>query len=191
MESPARGTTKLYSVSPAAAAPVRLPNSVSLDFAGACHHAVEELARTGHRRIAVLEKIFPSTTPRLAHECSYLQQELRLDSLLHLFGDDPFSELPAGPPAPQAIYVSDDVYCVEVCRQLAARGLQIGRDLTVITLANRGIERGLPPSVGRMEFDTPGWGRMAADLLETLLDEGLKELPPIILGARYIPARTP
>ncbi len=168
--------------------PAKLPNSVSFDFAGACHQAVEALARAGHRRIAVLEKRFGEITPRLAHECDYLRQELKLDMLLHLFGDDPLAQMPGGPDAVHALYVSDDVYCVEMCHQLAARGLRIGRDITLISLANRGIERGLPRAVGRMEFDTPGIGRMAAHTLEYLLDEGPIQLPPISLGACYVPA---
>lgn len=164
-----------------------LPNVVSVDTVGACHQAIQQLAAGGHRRIAVLEKSFGAAHSRFTHECDYLRKELRVPEIHCYFGEDPFPQVPTGAHAPTALYVSDDVYCVEICRRLSEKGVQVGRDLSVISLANRGIERGLPPAVGRMEFDTAGWGRTAAHTLEYMLDETILDIPPIRLGARYLP----
>lgn len=167
-----------------------LPNAVSLDTVAGCQQAVRELAAKGHRRIAVLEKSFGAVHSRFAHECDYLRKDLGLPGITCCFGDDPLLRMPAGDEAPTALYVTDDVYCATLCRRLADRGVGIGRDIFIISQANRGIEKGLPPAVGRMEFDTAEWGRTAAHTLEYMLDEGIDEVPPIRLGARYLPGKT-
>ncbi|MBI4024274.1 MAG: GntR family transcriptional regulator [Verrucomicrobia bacterium] len=164
-----------------------LPNVVSADVIGACHQAIQQLAAGGHRRIAILEKSFGGAHSRFTHECDYLRKELHGPEIRCYFGEDPFLQMPAGANAPTALYVSDDVYCVELCRRLSARGIHAGRGISIISLANRGIERGLPSAVGRMEFDTGGWGRTAAHTLEYMLDEAILNIPPIRLGARYLP----
>jgi len=163
-----------------------LPNAVSLDTVSACHQAIQELVGQGHRRIAVLEKSFGATNSRFAHECDYLRKELDVPGLICCFGEDPLTQMPAGPDAPTALYVSDDVYCVEVCRRLGEKGIRIGKDISIISQSNRGIEKGLPPAVGRMEFDTAEWGRTAAHTLEYMLDEAIMEVSPIRLGARNL-----
>lgn len=167
-----------------------LPNAVSLDTVGVCQQAVQELAGLGHRRIAVLERSYGAARSRFAHQCDYLKKELDLPDLKCCFGDDPWSLAPTGANAPTAFYVSDDVYCMELCRRMTEKGIRPGEDIAIISQTNRGIERGLPPAIGRMEFDTSEWGRTAAHTLEYLLDEAIVEVPPIRLGARYLSGAT-
>ncbi|MDD2711181.1 MAG: GntR family transcriptional regulator [Verrucomicrobiae bacterium] len=164
-----------------------LPNSISLDVEETCHQALQKLAGLGHRQVAILEKEYGLPTPKLSHVCDFLRKELKLDRMLHFFGGAPLLELLPQMNGVTALYVSDDVYCLEVCRQLAEKGLRVGKDLAVISQTNRGIERGLPAAVGRMEFDIAGWGHTAAHMLEYRLDENLPSLPPIKLGAYHLP----
>ena len=69
------------------------------------------------------------------------------------------------PDPPQAVYVSDDHCLAPVARELAARGLVPGRDLAVITLANRGIPLPNGRYWSHIEFDPKLVGRMAVDSL--------------------------
>ncbi|MDD2707720.1 MAG: GntR family transcriptional regulator [Verrucomicrobiae bacterium] len=163
-------------------------NSISIDVAGACQQALQKLADQGHRRIAILEKAYTAPAAKLLHVGANLCKEQKLDQALHFFGNDPVSELWPRIKNVTALYVMDDVYCAQVCRQLAEKGVKIGRDLAVACQSNKGIERGLPPEVERMEFDIAGWGHLAAHMLEYRLDENLPSLPPIKLGACHRPA---
>jgi DNA-binding LacI/PurR family transcriptional regulator len=66
---------------------------------------------------------------------------------------------------PEAVYISDDHFLQPAARELASRGLTPGRDLAVITLANRGIPLPNGTNWSRIEFDPMLVGQMTVDSL--------------------------
>jgi len=161
------------------------PNALGLDIYAACRQGIAELMNLGHRHIAVIEKHNPNKRAALGHVCDYLREEWSLPGLAYAFGENPLDEVLAAENRPQGLLVKDDVYCRNACAQLAARGLVIGRDIDVITFANRGLDAGLPPAVGRIEFDLEELGRLAAQSIERRLNENGPGSPPVRVGGRY------
>jgi DNA-binding LacI/PurR family transcriptional regulator len=162
-------------------------NAISLDMQGSCRRGVEELVSLGHRRIAVLEKDYENKRPVLRHVCAFLREDWDLSELSYHFGPDPLRELPRNGAFPTALLIKDDVYCRQTCEAMISRGVVIGRDVEVISFANRGVPAGLPKTVGRVEFDLEEFGRLAAQAIEMSLGDG-KPAPPLRVGGRYVPA---
>jgi DNA-binding LacI/PurR family transcriptional regulator len=163
-------------------------NQVMLDATLGCQHALDHFLRHGRRRIAVLEANFSITsTMRLRGQCVALADSAAGVEVRHYFSVDPMSDLLAGDQKPDAIYVSDDVYCSQTCGRLRDAGLTIGEGLEVISMAKLHHQNMLPPSVGRMAFDVAELGRQAAMMLERLLDERLDALPMLRIGPMYVP----
>lgn len=146
---------------------------IQIDTNEAVGRAVDLLAGFGYRRIALItmeDNSHPAAPERevclrrlAAHQLDYHETiTLRgplgaglAHSLDALFERN----------APDAFYVADDHYLPEFCRWLERNGVEPGRDLGVITLANRHGELNGAADWSRLEFDPPQVGFHAADHL--------------------------
>ncbi|MFH1615908.1 MAG: GntR family transcriptional regulator [Planctomycetota bacterium] len=163
-------------------------NVISLDLPSACCHAVGELARLGHRRIVILEKLCSNHKSQIEHVAHFLKKDLSAAAQVDFFaGQDPYSEIAKLQEAPTALFVSDDKYCAGICEKAGGNGRAIGKDISVISVALRGITTGLRPEIGRMEFDMKEVGRLLVQQVERLIDDERTSFAPIRIGAEYIP----
>lgn len=167
--------------------PMPLNNAIYMDITTGCRQAVGELSRIGHRHIAVLEKHWrPGVEPFWGHVCRELASQNAAPRITFLYGSDPLDQLMPMLSDVTGMLINDDVYAVEVCQRLAELGRTIGKDMDVITQSERDFEPGLPPEVGRIEFDFVQLGAMAVQMLERLLDNKDRVLPPVRVAGKLI-----
>ncbi|MBS1370217.1 MAG: substrate-binding domain-containing protein [Lentisphaeria bacterium] len=153
--------------------PVNCEPLIQIDTDEAVRRAADLLAGFGYRRIALVN--MEDNSHSAAPERAAFQQRLafhRLDyqEVITLRGP-----LGAGLAvsldalfernAPDALYVADDHYIPGLCRWLGKNGIEPGRDLGVITLANRSGELNGASEWSRLEFDPAQVGFLAADHL--------------------------
>lgn len=173
--------------------PDPLANAIGIDRDAACRQGIGQLASEGHLRIAVLEKVYENKRPLLVRACDDLRETWDLPQLTYICGPDPAADLlkafdsGSDDELPSAVFVSDDVYCIQVCRMFERADIQLGSDVQVISLANRGMDRALPRSVGRIEFDLEELGRLAVRRLDRRIRENGAPFPYIGLGAHFVP----
>lgn len=153
--------------------PVNCEPLIQIDTNEAVTRAVDLLAGFGYRRIALvnMEDISHSGRPeRAAYLRCLAAHNLGYQEIITLQGP-----LGAGLAhsldalfernAPDAFYVADDHYLPEFCRWLEKRNMKPGRDLGIITLANRNGELNGATDWSRLEFDPAQVGFLAADHL--------------------------
>lgn len=153
--------------------PVNCEPLIQIDTDEAVRRAVDILFRLDYRKIVLINMednahtalperiIFQQATA--AHQLAY-QEIITLKgplggglsaSLSALFERD----------APDALYIADDHYLPTLCRWLERNRIVPGRDLGVITLANRGKEYNGTADWSRLEFDPAQIGILAVDHL--------------------------
>jgi DNA-binding LacI/PurR family transcriptional regulator len=72
---------------------------------------------------------------------------------------------------PDAVIVMDDVVCNGVLRAALQLGVSLPDDLSLITLANKGVSLAYHESVTRVEFDSDEMAKMAVTIMDDLLHE--------------------
>ncbi|MDD5705770.1 MAG: GntR family transcriptional regulator [Kiritimatiellae bacterium] len=85
---------------------------------------------------------------------------------------------------PDGVLVVDDILCHGVLRAIQELGLELPRDLNLVTNANRGFDFPYPRPVTRIEFDLDDVADRAARMLEALT-VGRTQEPPV----EWVPAR--
>lgn len=101
-----------------------------------------------------------------------------------------FMRWQAGPHRPQGLVVQDDVMCNGVLRATLKLGVQLPRDLRLVSFAIRGVELGYHLPVSRVEFDGKELAERAVDLMLKLVRQRPVTELPLILPGRTIKGET-
>jgi LacI family transcriptional regulator len=151
------------------------------------HIVARHLADRGHRRVAYLNpKKGKSSIEHIKKEFQYACTERGLDvTLLEVVGQgatvwpEPAITGPEGVSElvdqwlavdaarrPTAIFVPADNYAIHLYTALESRGLQVGRDVSVISCNNeKSITRGLKPALTTVDVGAQRIGNKAVDML--------------------------
>jgi GntR family transcriptional regulator, arabinose operon transcriptional repressor len=91
---------------------------------------------------------------------------------------------------PEAIVVVDDVLCMGVLRAITHLGLDMPRDIKLITYGNKGVELPYHKTISRIEYDSTEQARVAAEMMMGLIQG--KEPPErnTILSGKLIVGQT-
>lgn len=176
------------------ASPVFQP-LVQIDMEGALDRAVRLLAEQGHERIALLGWADHQTREQGVYDRTL--QELGQSYRAAEFSDArevndaaAVRRLFARADAPQALYVADDIMMRHILPVLRSLGREPGRNLALITHANRGNP--LPAGIewSRLEFDPYSVGRLAMQSLVREIESSGDELLSFSHQAAWKPGKT-
>jgi DNA-binding LacI/PurR family transcriptional regulator len=171
---------------------------VGLDNEGIVEAGVKQLHSAGSQNIAILALDVPDRP--LWEELEAYRRTLRREGLdcqniqTCTLGRDSARQaslaLLAGPDRPEAVYVADDHLLEGFVDAVEETGLQIGRDLAVVTLSNAGVP--LPPRCNwsRVEFDLVALGELLIDTAERLVRQGPERTSSCLLRHKWIPGVT-
>jgi DNA-binding LacI/PurR family transcriptional regulator len=167
---------------------------VDLDFTAAGHLAVEELAATGHRRIAIIEHPAEMLARRLSFIDRFLDATLQaarqrsmpvevatpaergqvaLASVI-----DRLIELPG--PGPLGLVVPNMQAQQSILRLLADRGVVPGRDISMIGLSTDADAAESDPQITNLSFEPRDISRRAMQTLFALLEPTGVPAPPAV-----------
>lgn len=91
---------------------------------------------------------------------------------------------------PDAVIVADDVLCKGAMRAVLHLGLDLPRDIQLITASNRGIELPYHKSVTRLEHDTHEQVRLAVEMMAELLSGNTPANSHITIPKKLIEGQT-
>jgi len=94
----------------------------------------------------------------------------------------------ASTPLPNALISMEDTSTRGVVMALREAGLYPGRDIRIITSANKGspVLEPYAADLTRIEFDTADSVRTALDMLKTLMDGGTPPHNPVLIGPKVV-----
>lgn len=175
------------SMHPDGAAPVAM-----WDSTGACRHAVEWLAGSGHRRIAMLN----GETNLLIH-CQYRAGFRQAVEMLGLDADavqyveaegstkqdgiDTMTRILADGPPPTALICGNDYLAWGAMDAAAAHGLRVPEDIAIMGIGDVDFASLLSPPLTTIRIPLFELGRRAARMLFELLDRGRLEEPAQVI----------
>lgn len=168
---------------------------VGLDNEGVVEAGIRQLATAGHRKIGMLALDTPGRP--LWAEVEAYRRTLRREDLEYQniqtcklldrqAARQAGQALLAGPERPEAVYVGDDHLLEGFLEAVQDQGLQIGRDLAVVTLSNAGVP--LPPTCNwsRVEFDLVALGELLIDTAQRLVRQGPERTSSCLLRHKWI-----
>lgn len=128
----------------------------------------------GHPHAALIAKVLK---PSLKYRPEWVQPYM--GGCTELAGYESLMRLWSSGSRPDSILVLDDVVCRGVLRAALQLGIDIPRQLRLITWANRGVELPYHKPVTRVEFDPAELAREAVEMMEVL--QSGKEPPQRII----------
>ena len=157
---------------------------VELGTDAAVMQAVEIFAQQGYQRVGFLPMstvVHDEQRDRKVYACALLQQDLDYQAIEFAPPSNDciqaaMHKLLNRPQAPEALYIGDDHLLPGVAEYLARTGIVPGRDLAIITLANRGIPLANGHNWSRLEFNPRMAGRLAVESLVRVLRSAGEEL---------------
>ncbi len=183
----------------------RLP-SVSIDYVAAARSATEHLVSLGHRRIAHLSGALgsPSCRDKLAGYRQALHAaDLMVVPDLEYEGDDTIDsgaagivQLIAGDRPPTAVFAANDEMAIGAIRALAARGLAVPTDFSVVGFDDIKFAAAYAPAITTVRVPRFEIGRRAMELIigllaaETLPSKLLQLPTQLIIRDSAAPFRT-
>lgn len=148
---------------------------VAIDHRGGARAATTHLLNLGHRRIALLTGL---ATMRPAHErlagfeeahrragFSSEPELIRCGGFSAEFGFEQLSELLASTKPPSAVIAGGMTMLPGVLRAIAARGLRVPQDVSVIAGGDTDLAELSAPAVTAVRWSNADWGRNAVRLL--------------------------
>jgi LacI family transcriptional regulator len=170
-------------------------SSVHNDHASGLADAVRHLADLGHRRIALIGGSL-DTLPGRAREEGLRRVVAERPGILHVttlagsFSPDHGAAATARlldmDEPPTAIVCGGNQLLVGCLRVLARRGVQVGRDLSLVTCDDVPLSELYRPPIASVARDTVGLGRAAAELLLRRMRDG-DEPETIVLPTLFTP----
>ena len=91
---------------------------------------------------------------------------------------------------PEAIVVLDDIFCMGILRAITHLGLDMPRDIKLITFANKGVDLPYHKPVTRIEYDPGEQTRLAAEMMIGLIQGKEPSEKHIRLPGRLIVGQT-
>lgn len=171
---------------------------LGMDNEGVVEAGIRQLMTAGHRKIGILALDLPGRP--LWEELEAYRRTLRREGLDYQnvqtceldrqAARQASRALLTGPEAPEAVYVADDHLLEGFVDAVEEAGVQIGRDLAVVTLSNAGVP--LPPTCNwsRVEFDLVALGEMLIDTAERLVRQGPERTSSCLLRHKWIAGQT-
>ena len=167
---------------------------VDLDFEAAGRVAIEELAATGHRRVAIIEHPAEMLDRKLSFIDRFLDAALRAARERSLSVEvstpaergwvalasviDRLIELPG--PGPLGLVVPNMQAQQPILRLLAARGVVPGRDISLIGLSTDADAAESDPQITNLSFEPRDISRRAMKTLFALLEPTGVPAPPAV-----------
>lgn len=158
--------------------------------------AMRLLSKQNCKRIAVIGRLATQTREDAAYEvaCRLVGQEYRgsqyVDFFLPSSNDAGQSLLAAAGERPDGIYVADDHLLPTLMQTMKAQGLEVGRDIAIITLSNAGVALPEEYEWSRLEFDPRQLGcALVRQLVETI-NRAEQPTPTQALYAEWKPGKT-
>jgi DNA-binding LacI/PurR family transcriptional regulator len=163
--------------------PLYAKHSILMNFNKLAAIALDELARIGFARdFTVVMEDWPhdghlSFLPELERQLTERTSQILRVPFLSLYAEeifkhayDMFKRLCLGPNRPKAVFFLDDMLCEAGLLAIMELGIQVPRDMVIITQSNAGHSFQFPVSITSVEFDpkevaTQGW-----KLLKTVID---------------------
>ncbi|MDQ3453122.1 MAG: LacI family transcriptional regulator [Actinomycetota bacterium] len=157
--------------------PQRLP-WVGVDDGTGALAAVRHLVELGHRRIAHVQGVpglVHTTSRRCAWETGLREAGIPLGPMVTgnfdgLQGAEATRSLLAWDPRPTAIVYASDLMAIAGMQVLAAEGIQVPGDISVVGFDDVAVARLLHPPLTTVRHDVMAWGRAAASSLLAITD---------------------
>src|SRR5947209_2611832 len=153
--------------------------------------AVEDLQRHGHTSIALLAAPTYIRPGREVHaaftEATGDQRLIKLGPLTADFGYCAMRELMAERNRPTAVLISGTQVLVGVLTALQEMGVQVPRDLSLISYDDSAAARFHNPPISVLARDAALIGKTAAQLLLERIDQSRAELRTVSIPTEYVP----
>jgi LacI family transcriptional regulator len=176
-----------------------LPGVASASFVVSDHRAgvavaLSHLLDLGHRHVALITgpQAYRSARQRrlgLEDAAAAAPRDARLvhvEAALDAEGGrGAAARLLAGPERPTATVVGGDRLLVGVLEAIGEAGLELGRDVSLVTSDPVPLARVHRPPLAAITRDAPGLGRRAAELLLARLDDPARGPEVVVLPTRY------